>query len=117
MSDNQKKEAPFVIENGIARGALIHGIKIGEKTHKDFEMREYKTADLLDAETEAPVMNVLNFQAQLMVLQLVRVGDFKGPFTIGQIRALEPADWRRLRAAQTGLEKLGEVESAGSGQL
>lgn len=106
------KAPPFVIENGIAKGTLKRGLTIGETTHTEFEMREYDVGDLLDAETETSVTSVLNFNAQLMTRQLIRVGTFKGPFTVNQLRKLSALDWRILRAAQGALESLGEDEPA-----
>ena len=103
---------PYVIENGVARGTLVAGIVIGGQSAKNFELREYTVEDMLDAESEASVMQPLNFNAQLMVRQLVRLGDFTGPFTLGMVKRLKPIDWRVLRAAQTELESLGEAESA-----
>jgi len=104
----------FTIENGIAKGRLKRGFKIGNAEHFDFEMREYDVGDLMDAEGETHISAVIAFNAQLMVRQLIRIGDFKGPFTSGQLRKLAPVDWRILRAAQTELEKLGEDEPASS---
>jgi len=104
--------AACVIEDGVARGTLRHGLEIAGKLAREFELREYTVEDLLDAETEASVMQPLGFNAQLMVRQLVRVGDFKGPFTLNMIKRLKAADWRQLRAAQQELEALGEAEPA-----
>ena len=95
--------AAFVVKDGVASGSLPHGLEIGGKQSKAFELREYTVEDLLDAETEASVTQPLTFNAQLMIRQLVRVGDFKGPFTLNMIKRLKPADWRVLRAAQTEL--------------
>lgn len=104
----------YVIEGGVAKGKLKRGFQIGETKHLDFELREYTVADLIDAEAETHVTQVIAFNAQLMVRQLIRIGDFKGPFTVGQIKTLAPVDWRILRAAQMGLESLGEDEPSDS---
>ncbi|GAB2182678.1 hypothetical protein DLREEDagrD3_29010 [Denitratisoma sp. agr-D3] len=103
---NPKKR--YVIENGIARGTLPIGLKVGETVHRDFEMREYDVGDLIDAEGEARAADVFSFAAALLTRQLTRVGSFDGPFTVGQLRKLKAADWATLRAAQQELEASGE---------
>jgi phage FluMu protein gp41 len=102
------------------KGTLKHGFTIGGIAYTWFEMREPTTAELLDAEQGAPASQPLNFNAHLMALQLVEVSTadggrkFTGPFTIGMIRNLKPADFWALRRAQQELDDLGERES-GSG--
>lgn len=105
----------FVFKDGRVFGQLRHGLIINGVPHKDFELREATVDDLLDAELEADVTKPLNFNAQLMVRQLVKLGTFEGPFTVGQIRRLKPVDWRLLRSAQTEVDDRGEEEPA-SGQ-
>lgn len=92
------------------KGTLVHGMKLDEAVQKDFEMREATVEDMLDAEMEAGVDTPLNFNAQMMVRQLVRVGSYKGPFTLGMLKKLKPVDYRKLRAAQMELDKMGEAE-------
>lgn len=93
-------------------GPLPNGITLLGKKHFDFEMREALTGDLLDAELEADVTKPLHFNAQLMVRQLVRIGDFQGPFTVNMLRDIRPASWRILRSAQQELDALGEAAPA-----
>ena len=108
-----KKPHPlgFEIIDGLLHGPLKVGMPIKGSLQKKFVMREAMVEDLLDAEDDADVSKPLAFNAQLMVRQLVRVGDSEGPFTIDQIRRLKPIDWRILRAAQGELDALGEAES------
>jgi phage FluMu protein gp41 len=102
---------PYEIVGGHALGVLPKGMTIpGTNVAREFSLREYTVADLIDAETEASAMSPITFNAHLLVRQFVQVGDFKGPFTINMVRALKPADWRVLRAAQQELEELGEAE-------
>lgn len=108
----KKHPFDFVIKDGLLTGPLRLGFKIGESTYKDFMMREATVDDLLDAELETDVMKPLNFSAQLIVRQLVKVGSFEGPFTVGMLRRLKPVDWRILRAAQSELDDQGEDEPA-----
>jgi phage FluMu protein gp41 len=46
----------------------------------------------------------------LLTRQLVRIGNFKGPFTIGMFRngGFSKNDWIILRAAQSEINTLGE---------
>lgn len=111
MAD-KKNPYDIVFAGGHACGKLKHGLSINGVEHKSFDLREAFVDDLLDAEMEVDVMKPLNFNAQLMIRQLVKIGSFEGPFTVGMIRRLKPIDWRILRAAQTGVDELGEGELA-----
>lgn len=112
MSQAKKHPLDFKIEGGVLFGPLKHGMMIGGVLEKDFQMREPETGDLFDAEADAGVHLPLSFNAQLMLRQLMRVGEFSGPFTLNMIRSLKPADFRILRAAQMELDALGEAEPA-----
>jgi phage FluMu protein gp41 len=99
-------------------GTLKTGFLIGDNAYTEFELREVTTADLLDAEDYAPVVNTLQYAAEVMRRQLVRVTtadgsrEFRGPFTVAMIRKLKPADFWALRKAQRELDEAGESESA-----
>ncbi len=95
-----------------AAGTLPNGLVLDGVTHKDFVLREASVGDMLDAEAVADVNRPLTFNAQMMAVQLVSVGTFNGPFTIGMIRSLKPADYRELRAKQMVLDALGEPKGA-----
>lgn len=112
MGDNELHPLGFVFENGFVTGPLKHGLSIDGVIHKTFKMRDSTVSDLLAAEADADVGKPLTFNSQLMVLQLVSVGSFEGPFTMNILLRLKKRDWRILRAAQTELDALGEVESA-----
>ena len=90
------------------KGTLKHGMKLGERTLKNFELREASTADLFAAESEAGVDTPLKFNGAMMVRQLVRIDDYEGPFTLGLIASLKTADYSILRAAQMEMDRLGE---------
>lgn len=112
--ENAKKPHPlgFVFKEGCIFGPLKVGFNIQGVLHKDFQMREALVDDLLDAEQVVDLAKPLNFNAELMARQLVKVGSFEGPFTVGMLRRLKPVDWRILRAAQTEIDLMGEAESA-----
>lgn len=108
----KKHPLGFEFKDGCVLGPLRHGFTIGGVLHKDFQMRSVVVDDLLDAELETDVTKPLNFSAALLARQLVKVGNFEGPFTVGMIRRLKPIDWRLLRAAQSEVDELGEGEPA-----
>lgn len=89
-------------------GEFKKGMKIGGSTYKDFELRQMTTADMLDAELVAPGNKPMNFNAALASLQLVRVGDYTGPFTLGMVRSLHPKDYDLLVDGLNEVAKLGE---------
>lgn len=92
------------------KGTFTHGLKVDESMQKEYELREATVEDMLDAEMEAGVDTPLNFSAQMLVRQLVSIGTFNGPFTIGMIKKLKPMDFRKLRTTQMELDALGEAE-------
>lgn len=112
MSQEKKHPLGFEFRDGCVFGKLKHGMLIDGVQQTSFELREATVADLLDAELEADIAKPLNFNAQLLILQLVKIGSFTGPFTENMIRRLKPVDWRILRAAQSEIDDLGEDESA-----
>lgn len=83
-------------------GTLIHGFEYQGELQTEFEMREVLNAgELFDAEIESEgAHNQLAFAGAVMARQLVRIGEFKGPFTLEQIRKLKPADFQLLRVHQ-----------------
>lgn len=91
------------------KGTLKHGLKLGESLLKNFEMRESTTADMFAAEAIAGVDTPLQFNGAMMSIQLVRVDDYEGPFTIEMIASLRKTDYSILRDAQMRLDKLGEA--------
>lgn len=94
------------------KGEIPHGLVIDGVTHRNFEMREANVGDMLDAEFEADVNRPIAFNGQMMLRQLVCVGTFSGPFTMGMLRGLKPADYRALRAKQMELDMQGEAEGS-----
>lgn len=94
-------------------GEFVHGMDITGTRYTHFELREALTADMLDAELDAGVSTPLNFNAQMMVRQLVKVSsasgeEFNGPFVVAMIKGLKPVDYREIRTKQMELDSLGE---------
>lgn len=89
-------------------GTFKRGLKIGEKTHLEFELREPTTADLFDAEDDHGVDTPLKFNGALAARVMTRVGDYTGPVTFAMVRSLSQADYMTLRNKLAEAEKLGE---------
>jgi phage FluMu protein gp41 len=89
-------------------GKFKKGMKVGKDVHQEFEMREMTTIDMLEAEMLAPAHKVMNFSAALISMQLVRVGNYEGPFTLGMIKSLALDDFNALRDGLNEVAMLGE---------
>lgn len=96
-------------------GQFKKGMKVGKDVHMDFELREMTTEDMLDAELEVSSATPMNFNAELAMRQLVRVGNYEGPFTVNMVRKLAPVDFHLLRAGLVEVNKLGEGPSPSEG--
>jgi phage FluMu protein gp41 len=94
------------------KGTLKRGLLVAGATHKDYELREPLTADLLAAEADAPVEKTLAYDVALLCQVLVRVGEFSGPFTPELLGRLKPVDLNELRRALTRAYDLGEPAPA-----
>lgn len=94
------------------KGTLPGGLVIDGVAHREFEMREANVGDMFDAENEVDVTRPMTFNGQMMLHQLVCIGTFKGPFTIGMLRSLKTTDYGALRSAQMKLEELGEADGS-----
>lgn len=94
----------------VANGKLKKGMKIGSEVHRDFVLREMNTGDMLDAEREAGTETPLNYNTQVLLRQLVKVGTFDGPFVVSMLRQLSAQDFNLLRDAQAELSLAGEVQ-------
>lgn len=92
-------------------GTLKHGLKVGETFHREFEFRPDITAgDYFAAEDDAGGRTSLRFDAALVARQLVRIGDFKGPFNAITLGKLKPNDMAHLIRVREALETEGNAE-------
>lgn len=89
-------------------GTLKHGLKVGDQVHKEFELREALAGDMFAAEADADASRPMTFRAALIARQLVRVGGFEGPFSLGMLGRLKGADMAILFKAQQELDEAGE---------
>lgn len=97
-----------------ATGTLRKGLKVGDAVHKEFELRQCTAGDYFAAEASGADSNQsITFQAALLAQQLVRIGEFTGPFTVSMLGRLHPADLKRLVDARTELEATGEDSQPG----
>ncbi|WP_368565490.1 phage tail assembly protein [Pseudoxanthomonas sp. UTMC 1351] len=94
-------------------GTLVHGLKVGEQVHKEFELREALAGDYFAAEGDATGARPMTYRAALVARQLVRMGTFQGPFTLEMISKLKGADLSRLLTVQQELDREGEDEQLG----
>lgn len=93
---------------------LRKGLKIGDTVHKEIEIRESDLNDLMVAEEEASPVNPIAFRAAIVAQTLIRIGSYKGPFTIGMLKPLKSIDWNKIAEGLRELENLGEDEPASS---
>lgn len=96
---------------------LTRGLKIKDVVHTEAEIREATAEDLIDAtdESEKVVRTAEGFQLlasptlvglNTLRRQIVRIGDYKGPLTLGELKKLSAVDLSLLQ------EKAGELETA-----
>ena len=96
---------------------LTKGLKIKDSVHTEAEIREATAEDLIDAtdESEKVVRTAEGFQLlasptlvglNTLRRQIVRVGDYQGPLTLGELKRLSAVDLSLLQ------EKAGELETA-----
>lgn len=92
---------------------LKFGLKVGENTYKTLTLRAATTGDILDAEDIAPIHKRQQYNAALILKTLESADDFKGPFSMGMLRKLEPCDFNALQEGMYALEaESGEALSA-----
>jgi len=113
---------------------LRDGLRVGEETHREAELREGTVADLIDATSEAErlvqtpegeyqlVPSATLLGLHVLRRQIVRIGGHAGPLTVGELRKLSAADLNALQAAALRLEaaslggaRAGEPGSGGAG--
>lgn len=94
------------------KGTLKHGLKVGDQVYKEYELRESTTADMFDAEDDAPAHKRLAYRGALLARQLVKLGELGG-VTFDMIRKLHPEDFDQLVADQMKVDDLGKSEPGG----
>lgn len=92
---------------------LRYGLTVNGVQHLDAEIREATVADLFAAESDVPPNKPITFAAAMLAQQLVRIGEYNGPFTLGLIAKLKPSDLERLQEARLKVNEEGEGEQPG----
>jgi len=113
---------------------LTDGIKVGDETLREAELREPTAGDIIDAHEESEklvqtidgprlISSPTLSGANMLRRQIVRIGNLGGPLSLSDLRRLSPRDMDALQTAAAQLEDaaLGEVLAArgrgnGSGQ-
>ncbi len=87
------------------KGTFKNGLKIGNDTHREFELRAASTRDMVNAEDDCPVEKRFGFRLALAGQQLISIGALCGPISFDRVQELSPDD------VETLLAKQGEVEA------
>lgn len=83
--------------------------KVGGQEAHDIEVRPATMNDICEAEQEASPMQPNAFNIQMACLQVVRAGDFTGPFTPGHFKAMRAVQFGQVAEAMREADKLGEA--------
>lgn len=87
---------------------LPFGMKVGEETHKDFDIRLPLVEDMVEAEKVVNAQLIHAFNVELLSRIVTRVGSFTGPFTPNMFKQLKRADYNAFINAMLEVEELGE---------
>lgn len=87
---------------------LTFTLKAGGKEVSEIEVRPSTMQDVLDAEREASPMHPNAFNLQMACRQIVRAGDFTGPFAPGTFAQLRPKQFNAIADAMREADELGE---------
>lgn len=87
---------------------LPFNLKIAGKAVRDIEVRPSTMQDVLDVEREASPMQPSAFNVQMACRQIVRAGDFTGPFVASHFSGLRPKQFGVIADALREADELGE---------
>ena len=84
--------------------------KIGGKEAKEIEVRPSTMKDVIAAEQQASTFQPNAFNVQMACLQIVRAGEFTGPFVPSHFDGMSPARFGEIASALAEADRLGEEE-------
>lgn len=83
--------------------------KVGGKNVRDIEVRPSTMEDVCDAESEKSPMHPNAFNIQMACRQMVRAGEFTGPFVAAHFKGLRPHQFGAIASAMQEADALGEA--------
>jgi phage FluMu protein gp41 len=83
---------------------------VGGKAAKEIEVRPSTMKDVIEAEQHAAPYQPNAFNVQMACLQIVRAGDFTGPFVPSHFTTMSPARFGEIATALAEADRLGEEE-------
>jgi phage FluMu protein gp41 len=83
--------------------------KVGGKEVREIEVRPSTMEDVCDAEREQSPMQPNAFNLQMACRQIVRAGEFTGPFVVSHFKALRPHQFGVIAQAMSEADALGEA--------
>lgn len=82
--------------------------KVGGKEAAEIEVRPSTMKDVIEAEQNAAPYQPNAFNVQMACLQLVRAGEFTGPFVPSHFHNMSPARFGEIASALAEADRLGE---------
>lgn len=82
--------------------------KVGGKEATEIEVRPATMKDVCEAEQSASAFQPNSFNVQMACLQVVRAGDFTGPFVASHFTAMSPTRFAEISTAMQEADRLGE---------
>lgn len=83
---------------------------VGGKVAKEIEVRASTMKDVLEAEQLASTFHPNAFNVQMACMQIVRAGEFTGPFVPAHFTGMHPYRFGEIAAALAEADRLGEDE-------
>lgn len=106
---------------------LKKGLQIGDVIHTEAEIRESTAGDFIEAteESERPCLTPEGYLllasstlvgANMLRRQVVKIGEYPGPLTLGELKKLSGPDLKLLQAAAERLDGTAATEVTDRGR-
>ncbi|HQS39241.1 MULTISPECIES: phage tail assembly protein [unclassified Polaromonas] len=82
--------------------------KVGGKEASEIEVRPSTMKDVIAAEQQASSFQPNSFNVQMACLQIVRAGEFTGPFVASHFMGMSPNRFGEIASALAEADRLGE---------